>query len=357
MSANIVVLKDARDEGDGMSDDRRLDVLRAIVTEYVHTREPVGSKVIAQSHDLKVSSATIRNDMALLEEAGLIYQPHTSAGRVPTDKGYRVFVDRLASLKPMSPAERRAVEAFLEHSSDLDDVVARTVHLLAQVTHQVAVVEYPTLTIQTLRQVELVDMGPKRLLVIVISNQGRVVERTLEFGDDLATDALLRLRTLLNERFKDSTSDDVADAVDEVVRVFGADEQAFVTAVVRALIDLLTPSDESRIIMAGMSNLARGAVDFRDIAPVLDALEEQVVLMRLFSELEADDDVHVSIGAENAHDALTEASIVAGTYRASLSSGDSRAHLGVVGPTRMDYARTMSSVRAVAAYLSRFLSR
>lgn len=113
-----------------MSDDRRLDVLCAIVSEYVHTREPVGSKVIAQQHDIGVSSATIRNDMALLEEAGLIYQPHTSAGRVPTDKGYRVFVDSLASVKPMSGPERNAVESFLTDSCDIDEIVAKTVRLL-----------------------------------------------------------------------------------------------------------------------------------------------------------------------------------------------------------------------------------
>ena len=116
------------------------EVLRAIVTQYVATREPVGSQAIAAG-GLGVSSATIRNDMAVLEEAGLIYQPHTSAGRVPTDRGYRVFVDRLAELKPMSGLERHALETFLAESVDIDDVVERSVRLLAQVTHQVALVQ------------------------------------------------------------------------------------------------------------------------------------------------------------------------------------------------------------------------
>ena len=127
---------------------RRLDVLRAIVTQYVATREPVGSKAIAAG-GLGVSSATIRNDMAVLEEAGLIYQPHTSAGRVPTDRGYRVFVDRLAQLKPMSAPERQALETFLSESVDIDDVVERSVRLLAQVTHQVALVQYPGSRVRT----------------------------------------------------------------------------------------------------------------------------------------------------------------------------------------------------------------
>jgi len=119
---------------------RRLEILRAIVDEYVATQEPVGSKAIADRHELGVSPATIRNEMALLEEEGLITAPHTSAGRIPTDRGYRVFVDKLAEVKPLSAPERRAIESFLEGAQDLDDVVMRTVRLLADVTKQVAVV-------------------------------------------------------------------------------------------------------------------------------------------------------------------------------------------------------------------------
>jgi heat-inducible transcriptional repressor len=112
-------------------DDRRLEVLRAIVQDYVSTHEPVGSRALADRHDLGVSPATIRNDMAALEDEGYITQPHTSAGRVPTDKGYRLFVDRLSSVKPLTAAERRAIASFLDGAVDLDDVVMRTVRLLA----------------------------------------------------------------------------------------------------------------------------------------------------------------------------------------------------------------------------------
>ena len=145
-----------------MATDRRLDVLRAIVSQYVHTREPVGSKMIAATQDLGVSPATIRNDMAVLEENDLIYQPHTSAGRVPTEKGYRLFVDTLSEIKPMSAPEKRAIETFLGQCVDLEDVVNRTVRLLAQVTRQVAVVQYPSLSTSTLLRVALVDLAPHR---------------------------------------------------------------------------------------------------------------------------------------------------------------------------------------------------
>ena len=145
-----------------MQDDRKLAVLRAIVEDYVSTQEPVGSKALVERHSLGVSPATVRNDMAALEEEGFITQPHTSAGRIPTDKGYRLFVDRLTTLKPMSTAEKRAIATFLDGAVDLDDVVHRSVRLLSQLTHQVAVVQYPTLSRSTVRHVELVALVPTR---------------------------------------------------------------------------------------------------------------------------------------------------------------------------------------------------
>src|SRR3712207_2234622 len=137
-------------------DDRKLQVLRAIVEDYVATQEPVGSKALVERHHLGVSPATVRNDMAVLEEEGYIRQPHTSAGRVPTDRGYRLFVDRLSRVKPLTPAERRAIERFLVGAVDLDDVVHKTVRLLAQLTRQVAVVQYPSLQRSSVRHLELV---------------------------------------------------------------------------------------------------------------------------------------------------------------------------------------------------------
>src|SRR5213593_4451678 len=142
--------------------------------------EPVGSKSLVDRHHFDVSPATIRNDMAVLEEQGFIAQPHTSAGRIPTDKGYRLFVDRLSSIKPLSSAERRAIETFLAGAYDLDDVVGRTVRLLAQLTRQVAVVQYPSLARSSVRHVELVALGSQRLLLVLITNTGRVDQRTIE---------------------------------------------------------------------------------------------------------------------------------------------------------------------------------
>src|SRR3954447_25940428 len=181
-----------------MSDERRLAVLRAIVEDYVETREPVGSKALVERHRLGVSSATIRNDMAALEDDGLIAQPHTSAGRGPAEAGYRVFVDRLTSFKPMSSPERQAISTFLSGAVDLDDVVDRTVRILAQLTRQVAVVQYPSLTRSTVRHVELVPLGERRLLVVLITDTGRVEQRVLEAPQTLDDAVLGEVRARVN---------------------------------------------------------------------------------------------------------------------------------------------------------------
>ena len=172
-----------------MIEDRRLDVLRAIVEDYVATEEPVGSKALVERHSLGVSPATVRNDMAALEDEGFIHQPHTSAGRVPTDKGYRLFVDRLTSVKPMSAAERRAITTLLDGAVDLDDVVRRSVRLLSQLTRQVAIVQYPTLSRSTVRHVEFVSLTPTRVMLILILSTGRVEQRLVELGGEVTDDA------------------------------------------------------------------------------------------------------------------------------------------------------------------------
>ena len=179
------------------ADDRRFEVLRAIVADFVATKEPIGSKSLVERHNLGVSSATVRNDMAVLEAEGYIAQPHTSSGRIPTEKGYREFVDRLDDVKPMSSAERRAILSFLESGVDLDDVLRRAVRLLAQLTRQVAVVQYPTLSSSTVRHLEVVALNPARLLLVVINDSGRVDQRIVELGNPLDEHQLGQLREML----------------------------------------------------------------------------------------------------------------------------------------------------------------
>ena len=341
-----------------MSEERKLMVLRAIVQDYVQTSEPVGSKALVDRHHLGVSAATVRNDMAQLEEEGLIHAPHTSAGRVPTDAGYRVFVDRLSQIKPLSAGERRAISQFLQGAVDLDDVVDRTVRLLAGLTRQVAVVQYPSLTRSTVRHIELVPVGVTHLMVILIVNTGRVEQRVVEVralpaGSD-GEQLLAGLRASLNEVAAGVPFTVAATELRHLVEDAPAEERPVVEAIVSALTDALIEEREERVVLAGQANLARPGGDFAtSIGPILEALEEHVVLLRLLGQLDDDPDaVSVRIGSENPVTGLQKTSLVSIGYGSGL---ERVASLGVLGPTRMDYPTTMASVRAVARYVSEIL--
>ncbi len=336
-----------------MLSERRLEVLRAIVQDYVGTEEPVGSKALTERHRLGVSPATVRNDMAVLEDEGFIHQPHTSAGRIPTDKGYRLFVDRLAGVKPLTSAERRAIQNFLDGAVDLDDVVARTVRLLAQLTRQVAVVQYPSLTRSTVRHVELLSLAPARVMLVLITDTGRVEQRLVDCPAPVGEALLADLRARLNSRVVGRRFSDVPQLVQDLPDAFEHDDRPSVSVMLATLLETLVEETEERIMLGGTANLTRFNHDFPlTIRPVLEALEEQVVLLKLLGEVK-DAGVTVRIGHENAHEGLNSTSVVAVGY----GSGDEAvARLGVVGPTRMDYPGTMGAVRAVARYVGQILA-
>ncbi len=335
-----------------MLDDRKLAVLRAIVEDFVSTNEPVGSKSLVDRHNLDVSPATIRNDMAVLEEQGYIVQPHTSAGRVPTEQGYRLFVDRLSGIKPLSAAERRAIETFLAGAYDLDDVVMRTVRLLAQLTRQVAVVQYPSLTRSAVRHVELVQLADRRLLLVLITDTGRVEQRAVETPGRLAEESIGRLRSVLNAHLSGRKLAEVAEVMAELPDRVEPGERPNAAAVFSVIAETLVERHDERVLVGGASNLTQG--DFsRGLREVLEALEEQVVLMRLLGESGDLSAVTVRIGSENEVLGLRSASLVTTGYGA----GDHvLARLGVLGPTRMDYPTAMGAVRAVARYVGQILA-
>ncbi len=337
-----------------MVEDRRLAVLRAIVEDYVATQEPVGSRALVERHQLGVSPATVRNDMAALEEEGFITQPHTSAGRIPTDKGYRLFVDRLSQVKPLSAAEKRAIATLLEGAIDLDDVVQRSVRLLAQLTRQVAIVQYPTLSRSTVRHVEVVPLTSSRVLLVLILSTGRVEQRVVELPEELDDEQVADVRTRLNgtvvgERLADASASLIA-LPDE----FEQGRRGPVALLVASLVEAMSDhrSDE-RVAVGGTANLARFGEGF-DLAirPMLEALEEHVVLLKLLGEATSPSQVTVRIGHEGPYQELASTSVVATGYG---PGEEALATLGIVGPTRMDYPGTMATVRAVARYVSRIL--
>ena len=339
----------------GSADDRRFDVLRAIVADFVSSKEPIGSKTLVERHNLGVSSATVRNDMAVLEAEGYIAQPHTSSGRVPTEKGYREFVDRLDEVKPLSVAERRAIHGFLGSGVDLDDVLRRAVRLLAQLTRQVAVVQYPTLSASTVRHLEVVALTPARLLLVVITDSGRVDQRVVELGDVIEDHQLAQLRETLGQALVgkklSAASEAVADLASEIPAggIFGDAVGRSATVLLETLVEHV----EERLLLGGTANLTHNTADFGgELRPILEALEEQVVVLRLLAAQREAGKVTVRIGHETEVEEMAGTSVVSTTYGAP---GTIYGGMGVVGPTRMDYPGTIASVAAVAMYIGEVL--
>lgn len=336
------------------ADDRRFEVLRAIVADYVSNQEPVGSKALVDKHNLGVSSATVRNDMAALEEEGYIAQPHTSAGRIPTDKGYRVFVDRLSEIKPLSTAERRAIKNFLEGAIDLEDVMRRSVRLLAQLTRQVAIVQYPTLSNSTVRHIELVSLTSARLMIVLITGSGRVDQRTVDLGDVITEDNIGRMRTVLNGALAGERLTDAAAAVAELPEQAPPELRDAMLRVCTVLVESLVEHPEERLVLGGTANLTRNVADFPgSLRNVLEALEEQVVVLKLLAAARGPGSVTVRIGEENEDEQMRSTSVVSIGYGSDdmLFGG-----MGIVGPTRMDYPTTIAAVRAVANYVGQILT-
>lgn len=357
-----------------MANERRMLVLRAVIEDYIRTQEPVGSGALTRGHKLGVSSATVRNDMAALEDEGYLVQPHTSAGRIPTEKGYRYFVDKLATVVPLSKAQKRGIRTFLSGSVNLDDTLRRSARLLAQITGQVAVVASPSLARSALRHIEMVPVSSATVLVVVITDTGRVEQRTIVTAARPSEDILNQLGSRINAACQGESLRRAADGI----RLFSQDEpdapmRSFLEAVARVLDELATQEQTSNLYMAGTSQLAHRSVsDMASLASLFDALEEQAVLMRLMTALTEVSQLHgvgIAIGSETHTPGLMHASVITSGYGQSTAgtsktpgdaSSDSTtvepvAFVGSIGPTHMDYASTIPAVKAVAKYLTEFM--
>jgi heat-inducible transcriptional repressor len=337
-----------------MIPERSIEVLRAIVQDYIATREPVGSKALVERHGFEVSAATIRNDMAILEEEELIVAPHTSSGRVPTDKGYRLFVDRLNQVKPLSNPERHAIESFLSESSDLDEVLGKSVRMLSQLTNQMAVVQYPTLGRASVRSVEVVPVSETKVLLILVTDANRIQQHVLDLGGVFDQAFIGEVRAKLNTLLVGAPLTTVQDKLTAFEESFAQERRAVTVEVVSQIVNLVDANRSEKILVAGAAHLARRESDLGgNFTDVLEAIEEQVVLLKLINELQADHNgVSVRIGRENQLDTFNTTTVVVGDYQNQSAES---AKVGVIGPTRMDYSTNIAAVSAVARYLTKLL--
>jgi heat-inducible transcriptional repressor len=336
-------------------DARKAAVLTAIVRDYVRDGEPVGSKRVTEEHQLGVSAATVRADMAALEEAGYITQPHTSAGRVPTDRGYRYFVDALTGTTQPTPEQRAAIEGLLLGSGDLEDLLRRTSSVLSRLTRFAALVVAPRLDRSRLRHIELVQLGPRSVLAVLIADTGRVEKRMLDLDRSVADHDVQRARHAVNE----AAGGLLLGHAPDVIAGLAAGAPDELRALVEAVSDAVRESTlgdvgNEQVFVGGTANIAGpGYFDRLDqVKQVYETIEEQVVVLKMLRETLAQGDPAVRIGTELPLVELAACSVVAASYE---TRGGSAGSLGVLGPTRMDYPKTLAAVQAVASSLEKAL--
>ena len=329
---------------------RKVAVLRAVVEEYVRSGEPVGSETIAEAAHLGVSSATIRNEMSALEELGYLMHPHTSAGRIPTDAGYRKYVDALPPGGKLRDQQRRAIAGFFaETMLDLEDVLRGTTQLLSRVTQYAGLAVPPSGSEDAVLRVELIEVGTA-LMVLVVGQHGGVAKILVERPADLGAKDLATLELRFADAFGGKA---IAEAQATALRLAAGSpgpERGLLLAVSDVLAGMQAGSRAHHIVVGGVAYLADEAAHWRGetVRRLFEALERESEMLHLLRDVTAED-VSVTIGAEHPTTGDWEASIVSAPFRA----GDTAlGTIGVVGPTAMDYLSVMASVRAVARRLS-----
>lgn len=332
---------------------RRRTVLTALVEEYVRSVQPVGSKALVDRYSLGCSPATVRSELAALEETGYVYQPHVSAGRIPTDSGYRAFVDDVAGASVLSAEEVDAIHGRYERlEREVADVMRETSAVLSALTNYVAVVAAPTLRRARIRRITVVPLTSRRALVVVVTDSGQVANRAVDFDYDVDADALGAVEAYLNGVLDAMVGDDILRVRDGVAAQTDVRARATLR-VLDEVIDCMVEADEDRVLTGGVSALL-AQPEFADpgtVRPLLGLLEDGLSMLRVLSDVMSTREVMVRIGHENRLDALERVSFVAGRY----GDGDSGGIVGVIGPTRMDYPRAVASVRVVADTLSDIL--
>ncbi|MCR2035729.1 heat-inducible transcriptional repressor HrcA [Adlercreutzia mucosicola] len=333
-----------------MLSERRQKVLRALIEDYIEYALPVGSRTLTERHHLGVSPATVRNDLSALEDAGFIQQPHTSAGRVPTDAGYRTFVDELllSGLAEEERPHRDMVEELRSSASELDALMERTSAALARLTNCLSVVMAPSVFAGRIHQITLVSLSDWQAIVIVVAEDGQVVNRTITFTEEVSADELAGAQNLLNRVLVGQSARDVRRSLD--ANTVEALSDPLVQLIIDEVIDCLGESDGNRAHSLGISSLLRQPEfsDAKALLPVMEVLEDDRVLLHTFDETTQEGGpVMVRIGHENPASELAGVSIVACPY----GRGEADGIVAVIGPTRMNYASAIRAVRAAQCVL------
>lgn len=334
---------------------RSRQILEAIVEDYIATAEPVGSSAVARRHALTLSSATVRNVMANLEEMGLLVSPHTSAGRIPTEKAYRFYVDSLVALRQVTREEKRRIVSHCRQTgAGISDILKETSRTLSQLSNYMGIVVAPSFTADVFRHMEFIRLGPRRILAILVSSNGSVQNRLIETGEDMSQDDLVQMGNYLNELMQGLT---IAQARDRILQEMASEKARYDQLMSRALriSEQAVSVDSEEIFVEGQARIL-DQPEFSDagrMKEIFRAFEQKGTLLQLLSRCMNAEGVQIYIGSETSLSQSAGISLITSRF---VTSSNTVGMLGVIGPTRMGYSSVIPIVDYTARMVSRILS-
>lgn len=333
---------------------RKRLILQAIIEDYINTAEPVGSRTISKRYLTGTSPATIRNEMSDLEEMGFIEQPHTSSGRIPSDKGYRLYVDKIMKQNTVNDAQREMIKnEFLDTLGEIDKLVKHASKLLSQMTQYTSIVMAPQLRRTSIKQIQLIRIDNATVLAVIITDAGIVKNSVLRLIQDVHPEVLIRISNMLNERLAGLSMEEIEGFDVEYMRDNSFGHMEIIEQVVPELIQTLFYSDTADVYHDGVSNILN-LPEYSDINKArsfLNTMEEKDLLFKVLNNVKGD--VSVRIGSENAIEQFKDCSLITATYKIN---GKTIGSVGIIGPTRMEYSKAISIVECMTDYLSDMLT-
>jgi len=338
-------------------DERKRFILKAIIDDYIQSAEPIGSRTIARKYDIGVGPATIRNEMADLEEMGYLEQPYTSSGRVPSDKGYRFYVDFLMTNKELTKKEVSSVSSvFKKKINEIEDIIEQATKLLSDMTNYTSVVLGPQLKKSTLKHMQILQIDKRKALVVVVTNTGLVEHCFIKVPEGFKENELLRISNLINSRISGLSVDDITPSLLRELKTEIINKGDIIDLVMEIAIQSLYSINQSKVYLGGATNLLSHP-EFKDIDKAKDFLvflEEKRTLYEILTEEPFfSEDLAVTIGSENKYELVQDCSLITATYKIA---GKTIGITGVLGPTRMDYSKVISIVDYITLIMNKVLS-
>lgn len=336
--------------------EREKTILRYVIHQFILTAAPVGSRNIAKKYEIGLSPASVRNIMSDLEEAGFINHPHTSAGRIPTDKGYRFYVDSLMDIHHMKKSEKDYIKEKLEEAPETDDILRISSSLLTKITKQLACVTYPRLETGVLEKIQIVSLSSTRILVVISIKSGLVKTITLELSSEIDESNIEPVQSLLNERLSGLTFSEIRKTFNERFRDF-IDEgdntimRLFFDSVDKIFKDVLK---KENVVIAGAKNIIKQP-EFENperFQSIIELIEDKDIIVHILEKSSDSNDIFISIGSENEDIKLNDYSLITKEYK----FGETNGVVGIIGPKRMEYSKIVSIVNFMSQVISETLT-